>query len=76
MRDIVKAQIGSKEFVVACRNCGRTPMIMEHKKTGEFGIQCSCGKRSQLYSWSGKSDWQGYNPIKMALTDWNHKNSA
>lgn len=75
MGDILKVEIGSKAKVLPCKECGVAPVVMQRKSKPGTNILCpNCRKQSQLYSWSGKLDWKGYDPVAMAVCDWNHKN--
>lgn len=77
MGDILRTEIHSKVKVVDCKECGSRPTVMQRKRNANFSIGCpKCGSQSRLYSWSGKADWEGYDPAAMAVADWNHKNKT
>lgn len=77
MGDILRTEIGKGAKVLTCKNCGADPVILQRKRNVSFSVGCpECGKQSQLYSWNGKSDWTGYDPVAMAVCDWNHKNKT
>lgn len=77
MGDILRTEISSKVKVARCKQCGYIPTVMQRKRNANFSVGCQrCGAQSGLYSWSGKSDWEGYDPVAMAVADWNHKNKT
>lgn len=75
MRDISFIPISPRERVQVCKDCGVMPVIFQ-RRNSRISIGCpKCMRQSSIYSPKPVSEWPEYDILKMAVTDWNHKNN-